>query len=64
MAAFKTCSYRTFIFNVFLANNFFFSLTVAAFIKCGSSLPKAMFYRHGFKFGLKLRVENVALNSV
>ena len=34
----------------------FIILTMAAFIKCGSSLPKTAFYRHSFKFGLKLRV--------
>ena len=67
MAVFKTRGYKTFIFNVFLANQIFFFflfyLTVAAFIKCGSSLPKAAFYRRSFKFGLKPRVENAASNT-
>ena len=63
MAASKTCGYRTFVFNFFW-QTIFFSLTVAAFIKCGSILPKVVFYRCGFKFGLNLRVENMALNLV
>ena len=34
---------------------------MAVFKKCSSSLPKATFYRRGFKFGLKLCVLNTAL---
>ena len=55
MAKFKKCGYGTFVFNFFW-QTIFFSLTVAAFIKYGSSLPKVAFYRHGFKFSLKPRV--------
>ena len=35
---------------------YFLFLTMAAFKKRGSSLPKAAFYRCGFKFSLKPRV--------
>ena len=50
MAAFKTRGYRTYVF-LFLFFSFLI-LTMPAFKKSGSSLPKAMFYRRSFKFGL------------
>ena len=56
MAAFKTRGYRTFIFHFFWQFFFFLILAIAATIKCGSRFPKAVFYIHGFKYCLKLRV--------
>ena len=42
----------------------FLILTMAVFKKRGSSLPKAAFYRRGFKFSLKPRFIDVASNLV
>ena len=50
MATFKTHGHKT---CVFLFSFSFLFLSMAAFKKHGSSLPKAAFYRHGFKFSLK-----------
>ena len=52
IAVFKKRDYRAFVFFYFL----FLLLTMAAFKKCGSSLPKAAFYRCSFKFSLYPRV--------
>ena len=57
MAAFKTCNHRIYVFlSFFFLFFFFFFLTMGAFKKRGSSLPKAAFYRRGFKFSLKPHV--------
>ena len=52
IAVFKKSAIGPFYFFFF----FFLILSMATFIKCGSGLPKAAFYRCGFKFSPNLHV--------